>query len=1085
MKTGLFLIIAILFVIDFSHAQWEWQSPIPQGNLLYKVQFVNASNGWAVGEYGTLFHTTDGGLHWTGQEYGRTDNILAIQMKSLSTGWAIGDNGIILHTTNGGEDWIEQVSGISTGLNSIFFSDSLTGWVAGDNEVILHTTDGGASWYFQREPSSQNSINTLIFTSATEGWAAGTNRRVFHTTDAGATWTYQMIGPSGVSHLNIFFADTLLGFIVGTGGSIMRTDNGGTTWSQISTGDTVNYNHVVMQNTLVGWIAGDGGRILRTLNGGASWSSSILSDGMDLNGISRSSNLLWMAGELGKILQSTNNGISWSSLDTGSRLSVNWIDFSSETNGVAVGQTGLILQTTNGGTSWTRKSSPTPSISMFGVKMADDTHGWAVGEDATILHTTDGTIWSSQSNPASGKFLFGVTFSDVQNGWVVGGEFLGNTGVILHTTNGGTNWNIQYTPSAVLFGICFIDNLNGWTVGSSGTILHTTNGGTDWATQTSGITTSLYWCSFVDETNGWAVGDGGTIVHTTNGGSSWTKQTSGITDNLYSLVALNATRAIIVGDGSTIIRTTNGGNSWQSEYSRTAYGIFGIAHSTQTWICGDYGSILQYIEPITVGSVTGRLVNDLNNNGSVDSGEPGMGGWKIQITGPETLSTFSSTDGVFEFSHLTLGTYTLAQTVLPSWSQTMPVSPTGYSFTLNESVTDLTQNFCNHATSTFSFALLDGWNLISLPVQVNDSHLTSVFPSASSKAYVYTTSYRGLDTLPYASGFWMKFPASSTQWVAGNPIISDTLPVRTGWNIVGSVSDSIAVSSISSEPPSLIISDYFGYKQSYAVAQFIEPGMGYWVKAAQDGIIILDGTLPSIPPTKISDQHELAQLNQIKFTDASGKSSTLFWGRDTLHAINILRYELPPAPPEGCFDVRYHDGNSLHLFPSQKDIPASFILQSVRYPLHATWIIQPSDHALYRLVNGSNQHTIVTDMLGTGSIDLENIDTENLGIAAFITPDARTIPDEFMLLQNTPNPFNPSTTIRFELPENCYVRLEVFSILGQRVGLLVDEVRPAGYHSIQWTPSTASGMYFYRLDAAPVRQPGKHLVSTKKMVLMK
>src|SRR5258705_1533431 len=85
-------------------AEWNWQSPLPQGNSLRDVQFIDASNGWAVGEYGTVVHTTNGGLSWYEQEFARTDNILAISMISADEGWAAGDNGVILHTTDAGAD---------------------------------------------------------------------------------------------------------------------------------------------------------------------------------------------------------------------------------------------------------------------------------------------------------------------------------------------------------------------------------------------------------------------------------------------------------------------------------------------------------------------------------------------------------------------------------------------------------------------------------------------------------------------------------------------------------------------------------------------------------------------------------------------------------------------------------------------------------------------------------------------------------------------------------------------------------------------------------------------------------------------
>jgi hypothetical protein len=88
------------------------------------------------------------------------------------------------------------------------------------------------------------------------------------------------------------------------------------------------------------------------------------------------------------------------------------------------------------------------------------------------------------------------------------------------------------------------------------------------------------------------------------------------------------------------------------------------------------------------------------------------------------------------------------------------------------------------------------------------------------------------------------------------------------------------------------------------------------------------------------------------------------------------------------------------------------------------------------------------------------------------------------LYQNCPNPFNPSTEIRYSLPEKCRVRLEVYDISGRRMASLVDGVQASGSHPVVWNgvdergSSVASGVYFYRLTA------GKETIS-KKMVLLK
>jgi pectate lyase len=88
-------------------------------------------------------------------------------------------------------------------------------------------------------------------------------------------------------------------------------------------------------------------------------------------------------------------------------------------------------------------------------------------------------------------------------------------------------------------------------------------------------------------------------------------------------------------------------------------------------------------------------------------------------------------------------------------------------------------------------------------------------------------------------------------------------------------------------------------------------------------------------------------------------------------------------------------------------------------------------------------------------------------------------PIDVRLYQNYPNPFNPQTQIRFSLPEQAHVKLEIFDILGQRVSLLVDEVMSAGTQEVTFDAGNlSSGLYLYRLQSG-------HVTLTKQMMLMK
>lgn len=105
-------------------------------------------------------------------------------------------------------------------------------------------------------------------------------------------------------------------------------------------------------------------------------------------------------------------------------------------------------------------------------------------------------------------------------------------------------------------------------------------------------------------------------------------------------------------------------------------------------------------------------------------------------------------------------------------------------------------------------------------------------------------------------------------------------------------------------------------------------------------------------------------------------------------------------------------------------------------------------------------------------------------VSSAISDRDGTLPNDFELMPNYPNPFNPSTAISFALPEPRHVVLEVYNLLGQRVVRLYDGLAPAGYLDLVWDGrdhtghSVGSGVYFYRVSAGDFNQ-------VRKMVLLK
>jgi hypothetical protein len=92
-------------------------------------------------------------------------------------------------------------------------------------------------------------------------------------------------------------------------------------------------------------------------------------------------------------------------------------------------------------------------------------------------------------------------------------------------------------------------------------------------------------------------------------------------------------------------------------------------------------------------------------------------------------------------------------------------------------------------------------------------------------------------------------------------------------------------------------------------------------------------------------------------------------------------------------------------------------------------------------------------------------------------------PKEFFLSQNFPNPFNPSTRIKYALPSRSEVVLKIFNVLGQEVKTLLEDGQEAGTYTVSFDArGLASGVYFYRLHATGA---GQQFVETKKLLLLR
>src|SRR6185436_14195841 len=79
---------------------------------LYAVKAMGANEAWAVGNFGSIYHTTDGGKNWSAGESGTKNPLFGVDFADAQNGWVVGKASLILHTADGGRTWKAQKSAV-------------------------------------------------------------------------------------------------------------------------------------------------------------------------------------------------------------------------------------------------------------------------------------------------------------------------------------------------------------------------------------------------------------------------------------------------------------------------------------------------------------------------------------------------------------------------------------------------------------------------------------------------------------------------------------------------------------------------------------------------------------------------------------------------------------------------------------------------------------------------------------------------------------------------------------------------------------------------------------------------------------
>lgn len=257
---------------------------------LFGVKTIAPAEAWAVGNFGSIYYTKDGGKRWELRESGTRVPLFGVDFADAQHGWIVGKSSTILATTDGGKTWKAQKSVIPDDkhLFNVHVVDANTVWVVGDWGAIAVTHDGGATWQ-DRSLDEDVVLYDLSFPDAQHGFISGEFGTVLSTSDGGETWSQQKL-EAGKTLFGIGFSTPEKGWAVGIDGLVVRTRDGAKTW-EVQRGragmedlEALGFMETLKNPALYdvqfagqyGVIVGDTGMILTSADGGETWTARTL-----------------------------------------------------------------------------------------------------------------------------------------------------------------------------------------------------------------------------------------------------------------------------------------------------------------------------------------------------------------------------------------------------------------------------------------------------------------------------------------------------------------------------------------------------------------------------------------------------------------------------------------------------------------------------------------------------------------------------------------------------------------------------------------------------------------------------------------
>lgn len=855
-------------------------------------------------------------------------------------------------------------------------------------------------------------------------------------------WAYF---PSGTNQAltTVAFFNPDTGFAAGVGGVIVRTTDEGRSWDVVSNSvftasiplvenhNSSRSNKTTSANPGGGMIVGNNGQILRTENYGASWTTIASPTTVNLYGITDdkdnySENIVYAVGDIGKIIKSTDGGFSWFTQTSPTTNTLRTVTFWNADTGIAAGDGGIIVRTTNGGGLWTILPDSSFAAGILARPMVENHN-------------------SSRSNK---------TYPLAPNNG--GGVLTGDLNPIIRMTNYGAN--LDPIPTAASSSKGYISGKGG-----DGRML--------------------------------AIGDHGAYLTSSDDGVSWTMQTSRTNKNLNSVAIkeegvkslsknlqstqLDSLGAVVVGaEGLVGVLQPPGftinppGPTWYTGSSQTI-----------TWSGGNPSwsvsiSLMDVNTWTAVYTITASTTNDGSEVWNIPSNVP-SGAYQIYVQ--EVNQTTWSYSSSFIISASVPGEQILisVDSTNASVNDTVVV-PVRVSFPMGQSYTSAEVNFGGFQNQGLTFLRVDtvrtligqhGWLLT---VNSTDTLLVTASAGAqniSGNAILYKLRFL------VSGGSCTFIPITLTKALFNTGL--DTVQTTNGGvfvNPIPNYGDVDENGPIQAFDASLILRHLARFDTLGCQGLINANVSNDTTVSALDASLILMyvvGLINHLP----YDTTIVATGNIAMVGGSAGPGDTVAVPILLSNGNNILSFEgLITFDPSRLTFSRIQWSSSLGNFMIQA--------QAVNGELYlaGAGTAQDGSAGTFATLNFINNQTVGQTQITFRRLRWnEGTVMENVAMASVITgvDEEEGLPTKFALEQSYPNPFNPSTRIRFAVPAGGFISVRIFNTLGQEVAVLVNEHLNPGRYEYGWNGTGyPSGVYFYRMQAEGFTQ-------TKKLILLR